>query len=295
MNTMKQLNEAMKYIEEHLLEEINFEHVSRIACCSEYHFRRIFSYLAGMSLSEYIRKRKLSIAASLLLSSKEKVIDIAFRLGYETPDAFSKAFQVMHGVTPSHLRKDTVMLKTFPPMTFQLTLRGGTEMDYRIVDKGSFYLMGVRGKIPLIYNGPNPHTADVWRKLKQRDLLILMEYTKIEPRGMLTAYGNFDDRSVEGTQLDLFVGVAMDEEMPDRFKERYDVWLIEACTWAVFATIETRTQETWGRISSEWIHTSGYEMTNAPEILWYDTYDDTNPDRKSEIWIPVKKVQGASK
>ncbi|AZN43237.1 AraC family transcriptional regulator [Paenibacillus albus] len=295
MNMMKHLNEAMQYIEDHLCEEINFDHLSRIACCSEYHFRRIFSYVAGMSLSEYIRKRKLSYAAAILQSGNEKIIDIALRLGYESPDAFSKAFQAMHGVSPSHARKDAVMLKTFPPLTFQLTLRGGSEMNYRIVEKGKFYMMGAVGRIPLIYNGPNPHTADVWRKLRQEDLLVLTEYSQIEPRGILNAYTNYEDKHTEGTELDLFVGIAMEDPMPDRFKTRFDVLPVEASTWAVFTTIEKKpfeTQETWGRISSEWFPTSGYEMTKGPEILWYESFDFSKPDFKTEIWIPIRKLNG---
>lgn len=293
MNTMTQLNEAMRYIEQHLFDKIDFVQVSRIACCSEYHFRRMFSYLAGMSLSEYIRKRKLSDAVGLLQSGSEKIIDISMELGYESPDAFSKAFQAMHGVNPSQVRKGDIMLKAFSPMTFQLTLRRGSEMNYRIVEKGEFYIMGAGGRIPLIYNGPNPHTANVWKKLKQEDLLVLMEYTEVEPKGILNAYVNYEDKTIEGTELDLYVGIAMEKQMPDRFKTRFDVLQVEASTWAVFTTIEKRqneTQETWGRIYSEWLPTSGYEMTGAPELLWFESFDFSKPDFKTEIWIPIRRI-----
>ena len=135
----------MRYIEQRLFDNIDFTEIARIACCSEYQFRRMFSYLAGMSLSEYIRKRRLSIAADLLQRGDEKIIDIAVKCRYESPDAFSKAFQNMYGVTPSAFRKSPHALKAFPPLFFHLTLKGGIEMDYRIVERGEFYIMGKTG------------------------------------------------------------------------------------------------------------------------------------------------------
>ena len=130
---MERLNKMMAYIDEHLCDELDFAYLERIACCSEYQFRRMFSFLAGMSLSEYIRKRKLSYAATLLQNTNDKIIDIALKLGYESPDSFGKAFQSFHNMTPSQARKSAVSLKSFPPLTFQILLKGGSEMDYRIV------------------------------------------------------------------------------------------------------------------------------------------------------------------
>ena len=154
--------------------------------------------------------------------------------------------------------------------------------------------MGSGGRIPLIYNGPNPHTADVWKKLKQEDLLVLMEYAKEEPCGILNVYANYEDKTTEGTELDFFVGVIMQQEMPERFRSRFDKLDVDKSTWAVFPTVEkepycqNETQNTWARIWTEWLPTSGYEMTGGPEMLWYESYDFSKPDFKTEIWIPVK-------
>ena len=295
MNPMTQLNDVMQYIEENLCDELDFEKVARIAGCSEYQFRRMFSFLAGMSLNEYIRKRKLSYAATLLQITDEKIINIALKLGYESPDSFGKAFQTLHGMTPSQARKSAVSLKSFPPLTFQLSLKGGNEMDYRIVEKEAFYIMGADGRLPLIYNGPNPHTANVWKKLKQEDLLVLIEYSEQEPKGILNVYANYEDKTVEGTELDLFVGVIMNKPMPERFKSRFATLKVDASAWAIFTTIEKKpfcqdeTQNTWARICTEWLPTSGFEMTGGPEMLWYDSYDFSKSDFKTEIWIPVRK------
>ena len=299
MDTTANLNAAMRYIERHLFDDIAFAELAKIACCTEYQFRRMFSYLAEMSLGEYIRKRRLSIAAELLQSGNEKIIDIAAKCGYESPDAFSKAFQVMYGVTPSVYRKNGGVPKAFPPLFFHLTLKGGVEMDYRIVERGEFYMMGKTGYIPLIYSGPNPHTANVWKKLKQEDLLVLMEYSEVDPKGVLCVYeqttsGNATVKH-EGDEILMCVGVVMEKPMPDRFKGRFDVLPFKASTWLVFPAMDNTkdssipsTQETYARIS-EWLPTSEYEETGAPTITWYETYDFSKPDKRSEIWVPVRK------
>ena len=163
METTESLNAAMRYIERNLFDTIDYIEIAKIALCTEYQFKRIFSYLADMPLNEYIRKRRLSIASEFLRSSNEKVIDIALKCGYESPDAFGKAFSAMYGITPSAARKHDAKLKAFPPLFFHLTLKGGIEMDYRIVELEEFYLMGKVGRIPLVFHGANPHTANVWK------------------------------------------------------------------------------------------------------------------------------------
>ena len=301
MDTTLSLNAAMRYIEKRLFEVIDFTEVARIACCSEYQFRRMFSYLAGMPLNEYIRKRRLSLAADLLLSGDEKIIDIALTCGYESPDAFGKAFQAKYGVTPSTFRKDSFTHKAFPPLFFHLILKGGIAMDYRVVERSEFYVMGKTGYIPLIYHGPSPHTADVWKKLKQEDLLVLTEYSKVDPKGMLCVYEqttNGDTQTkCEGDEVFMGVGVIMDRPMPDRFNGRFDVIPFEASTWLVFPVVSnTGTKESvlptpqqgYGMIG-EWLPSSEFEETGAPLIEWTESYDFSKPERKGEIWVPVRK------
>jgi len=115
----------MDYIEENLECDIDYQKMAQIACCSEYYFRRMFSFLSNISLGEYIRSRRLSLAASILVETDEKIVDIAVRLGYESPDAFSKAFQVMYGIPPAQARKSKLQLQEFRPMSFKLSIEGG--------------------------------------------------------------------------------------------------------------------------------------------------------------------------
>ena len=288
MNTLTQMNKAMRYIEENLMGEIDFGEMSRIACCSEYHFRRMFSFLAGMPLGEYIRRRKLSIAAILLDVDENKIIDIALQLGYNSPDAFSKAFQAMHGILPSSVKKGNIILKAFPPMTFQLTIKGGNEMDYRIVEKDAFKIVGLKKRITLIFEGTNHQIDSIVQGLTAENIKELKSLCDIEPKGMLSVSTNFSERTVEGSKLDQYVGVATTKEASDQ----WDVLEVDAANWAVFTAIgefPKELQDTWARIYSEWFPTSGYELTGGPEILWNESPDTSKSNYKSEIWIPVRK------
>lgn len=123
MDTLARLNEALGYIEDHLTGPVDYKEVAKIACCSEYHFTRMFSFLAGIPLSEYIRRRRLTLAALELNSSDHKVIDIALKYGYASPDSFARAFQSVHGINPSEARSHGQSLKAYPRMTFQLTIK----------------------------------------------------------------------------------------------------------------------------------------------------------------------------
>lgn len=293
MNTLAQLNKAMQYIEENLMGEIDGQELSRIAYCSEYHFKRMFSFLAGMSLSEYIRRRRLALAATVLKNSEEKIIDLALRIGYNSPDAFAKAFQNMHGVSPTQARKNNAILKAFPPMTFHLTIQGGNEMNYRIVEKEAFLIAGIKKRIPLIYEGKNPHMDSMWASLTMDDFTELKQLSNVEPTGILCVSANpegLPERSflAEGDYLDQYIGVATIKDVP----ERWETLIVDACTWAVFTVVgefPKTLQDTWARIFADWFLTSGYESTGGPEILWNESPDTSKPDYKSELWIPVTK------
>lgn len=147
MEWIDRLNSAIRYMEEHLTDEIDYEQLGRIACCSSWHFQRMFSYMAGIPLSEYIRRRKMSLAAVDLLSSDARIIDIAEKYGYRSPTAFNRAFQSIHGTAPSSVRQEGISVRSFPPITFKITVKGVEEMNYRIETKEAFRIVGV--SVPL--------------------------------------------------------------------------------------------------------------------------------------------------
>lgn len=287
MDLLKNMNNAMRYIEDNLTNEIDFKIVARIAHCSEYHFKRMFSFLAGITLSEYIRRRRLSLAAFELTNSILKIIDIAVKYGYNSPDSFTRAFQNLHGVTPSEARNNGQQLKAFPPMTFQLSIRGGNEMNYRIEQKKAFNIVGIMKRVPIIFEGENPEITAMWKSLDMGKIDQLKKLSNVEPKGMIQASTNFSDgRMEEKGELDQYIGVATTEECPENFSK----FEVPALTWAIFEStgpFPSTLQETWGRIFSEWFPSSNYQVTEGPEILSIKTQDLTSPSVKSEIWIPV--------
>jgi AraC family transcriptional regulator len=288
MESLKQLNLAMNYIEANLEEEIDYQKAAQIACCSEYHFRRMFSFLSGMPLSEYIRRRRLAQAAMELSVSSKKIIDIAFKYGYDSPDSFARAFQALHGATPKEARKKGTVLKSIPPMTFQLTIQGGSEMDYRIIEKGPFYIVGLGKRVSLQYNGVNPEIAAMWASLTEDDVTELKQLCDEEPAGFISATLNFTEGREEGTEIEHYIGVASSEPGIGKWQ----TLPVPAASWAVFTSVgkfpETL-QNIWARIYSEWFVMSDYELSEGPEILWNASKDTGSPDFHSEIWIPVRK------
>lgn len=289
MDSLKNMNGAIKFIEENLTNEIDFKEVARLACCSEYHFKRMFSFLAGISLSEYIRRRRLTLAAFELKNSNIKVIDIAIKYGYSSPDSFARAFQHLHGITPSEARSNGHSLKAYPPMSFQLSIKGGSEMNYRIEEKEAFHIIGIKKRVPIIFNGVNPEIASMWKSLDEKTINELKNLSNVEPLGLLSASANFSEgRLEEKGELDHYIGAATTRECPDNLTQLN----VDASTWAVFEAVgpfpETL-QNVWGRIYSEWFPSSNYEQREGPEILWNENKDITSPTFRSEIWIPVIK------
>ncbi len=289
MDSLRNMNNALAYIEEHLTDEIDYREVSRIACCSEYHFKRMFSFLSGIGLSEYIRRRRLTLAALDLKDTRLRIIDVAVKYGYGSEDSFSRAFHSMHGILPSEARSENTQLKAYPRMAFQLSIKGGCEMNYRIVEKGSFKLVGFKKRVPIIFEGVNPEIAKMYELLTPEVINELKALSNVEPTGIISASTNFSEgRMEEKGELDHYIGVATSSDETTEF----DVLKIEAGTWAVFESIgpfpETL-QNVWGRIYSEWFPASGYEAAPGPEILLNESPYTGNTKYRSEIWIPVKK------
>lgn len=283
------MNDSIRYIEENLTNEIDYKEVARLSFCSEYHLKRMFSFLAGVSLSEYIRRRRLTLAAFELKDSNLKVIDVAMKYGYNSPDSFARAFQSLHGITPSEARVNGHSLKSYPQLTFHLSIKGGNEMNYRIEEKEKFRIVGIKKRVPIIFNGVNPEIASMWKSLDEKTINELKKLSNVEPLGLLSASANFSEgRLEEKGELDHYIGVATTSECPDNLT----LLEVDASTWAVFEAVgpfpETL-QNVWGRIYSEWFPSSNYEQMEGPEILWNEKKDVTSPTFRSEIWIPVLK------
>ncbi|MBS4207488.1 AraC family transcriptional regulator [Bacillus sp. FJAT-50079] len=289
MDSLKQMNEAIKYIEENLSGEIDYKEVARLAYCSEYHFKRMFSFLAGISLSEYIRRRRLTLAAFELNDGNQRIIDVAMKYRYNSPDSFTRAFQQLHGITPSEARLTGQSLKAFPRMSFQLSIEGGRELNYRMEEKPAFRIVGIKKRVPIIFQGENTEITAMWKTLNMEKINELKDLSNVEPHGIIQASTNFSEgRMEEKGELDHYIGIATTKACPKHFTYLE----VPAGTWAVFKSVgpfPQTLQETWGHIYSEWFPSSNYQQFEGPEILSIKGKDLTLPNVNCEIWMPILK------
>ena len=273
-------NRALDYLEEHLDGELELKELARMTGCSAYHFQRMFSYLAGVPLGEYIRRRRMTLAAAELRAGK-KVLDVALRYGYDSPTAFNRAFQMVHGVAPSLAGKDGVKLKAFPRIRFKFVVKGATEMEYQIVQKPAFRIVGFRTPIPADQEESFQCVPQFWAETGHRlgELIPLMDQKFPGVLGICT----MDEENF------YYIAVASDAAPPEGGHE----WTVPAATWAVFSgqgQAPTAIQELQKRVVSEWLPDSGYEWAPAPDIEVYLSAPDEENSR-FQVWVPVTKRQ----
>ena len=280
MEWIERLNQAIIYIEEHLKDDIDYGQLAKIACCSSYHFQRMFSYMAGIPLSEYIRRRKMSLAAVDLQSGDKKIIEVAGEYGYQSPTAFNRAFQSVHGIAPSAVKNEGVSIKSFPPISFRITVKGVEEMNYRIEKKDSFRIIGISQPLDKEIENNFAVVPKMWQNAAvDGTIQRLAGLMDTAPMGLLGVSACND-----AEQWKYFIAVSSTKQDAD-----FEEYIVPAATWAIFTGSGTNLsiQELEQRIVTEWLPTSGYEYANAPDIEVY-----LNPDPENaqyEVWIPVKR------
>ncbi len=274
------LNEAMDYIEDHLSEEITPQKLAQIACCSPFHFQRMFAYMADVPLAEYVRRRRMSLAA-VDLQNGMTVLDAALKYGYASPTAFNRAFQSVHGAPPSAAQKGGATLKSFPPVRFHLTISGGEELSYRIEERESWRVVGLGAKLS---NQLEENFAVVpglfERAAKENVFPRLFALMDGEPKGLLGI-----SACVGEDRWRYLIAVASSREA----EEPFEALPMPAATWAVFPGKgpASAIQALEKRVVLEWLPTSGYEYADAPDV---EVYLNPDPqDASFEVWIPVVK------
>lgn len=283
MEWIERFNDAVGYIEEHLTDEIEYEQLGKIACCSAYHFQRMFTYMAGIPLSEYIRRRRMSLAAVDLQGGDAKIIDTAVKYGYSSPTAFNRAFQAVHGIAPSLVKNEGVSIKSFPPISFKITVKGAEEMNYRIETKDAFRIVGVSQPMHKEIENNFSIVPKMWQDaVVSGTIQKLAEMMDTPPMGLLGVSVCNDEE-----QWRYFIAVPSTKENIE-----FDEYVVPKSTWAIFPGSGTNLsiQELEQRIVTEWLPNSGYEYANAPDIEVY-----LNPDPQNavyEVWIPVTKKHG---
>jgi len=289
MDWLQGMNQVVQHIEDNLSQAIPHVTLSRIVGCSVYEFSRIFSFMAGISVSEYIRRRRLSQAVFDIQNTNDKIIDIALKYCYESPTTFTRAFKELHGVSPKSARNEGVSIKTYPPISFVLTIKGVNAMTFRIEKKDSFQIMGLLGKDSMNYkDGGNDPLPALWRKFMDEYNPRLWndggESFYTAPFWQVGAY----DFTSEINDTATIIGA----EYKGKKLDGMDMKTIPAATWAVFTfkapTGAPYVPEAWTRVITEWFPTSQYKRDeNVPSLEVFPDGDATSKDYEWEIWMPV--------
>lgn len=282
MEWLDRMNCALDYIEQNLAGEISFDHIAHLACCSKYHFQRMFPFITGVSLSEYIRRRRLTQAAYELQTTQLRIVDLALRYGYDSPEAFSRAFKSQHGVMPAAVRRAGSAVNAFPRMRFQIMIRGDSEMRYRLEKRDAFTVFGVSTQI----------SSDQKRAFEQVPAFFRKCDEDGTTDGINALLGRFDDNYT----ISALYGHTEDETtymlcnyLPKGLvlPEKYETLSVPARTWLIFDVPGCEMQAFWARIWTEFFPSSEYEIEDGSQFeMYYGLARHENGF--GEIWIPVK-------
>lgn len=268
--------ESIDFIERNLTDELDIEVIAAKAALSPFYYQRIFGALCGVTVGEYIRARRMTLAAQELSRKDMKVIDVAVKYGYDSPDSFTKAFQKFHGITPSQARESGASLRSFAPLHIKITMEGGTMLDYRIVEKAPFTIVGVK----------RPFNSET-------------SYQEI-PKFWDEWLAQGEDRSIKGT-----FGVCLDMRGKD-----FDYWIAdlyfpwedipEGCEtrvipgsyWAQFPCKMSNLQDVNTKIWSEWLPAlQGYKLMGEYDIEVYLPPEEGSEEMSVYIWVPLKRIE----
>ena len=287
MDWITAIQRALDYVETHLTDEIDLDAVAKESFSSSYHFQRTFSILCGYSFAEYVRMRRLTLAGAELASAGAKVIDVALKYGYDSPDSFTKAFRAFHGITPSEAKKGGAQLRSFSRLSIKISLEGGDTMDYRIEEKAAFYVIEKAETHDTAGGENNKTIPEFWDRAAADGTIDTLESLAGDNTYIFgICYANPDKAS---TKFEYSIAVKCDTgaTVPENFRKTE----IPARTWLVFECIGSMPdaiQATWRKIVSEFFPNSAYTPTYEMDIEAYTDGDMSSPDYRSEIWIPVE-------
>lgn len=284
MGYLESLNDAIDYIEKNIENHIDVNEVSKLVNCSSFHFQRIFSLIAGVSFGEYVRRRRMSLAAIDLLNKNEKVICLAYKYDYESPTAFNRAFKSVHGIAPSQAKKQGSNLKSYPPISFSLSIKGDVVMNFKIVTKESFKIIGFKKHYSSMEEGMKS-IPNFWGELSRSGAISANLYSLMngDVKGLLGVCSVQNEKG-----YDYYVAVSSTKKTPKGLSEL----VIPKSTWAIFECIgpmPSAIQELEKRIVTEWLPNSTYEYGDGADIEVYFDGDVNDKNYKCEVWLPIKK------
>ncbi|GAA1465576.1 AraC family transcriptional regulator [Nocardiopsis exhalans] len=289
---LDRLNEALERVERDLDTPVDVAAMARTTLTSEYHFRRMFSVLSGMSISEYVRRRRLTLAGAEVIEGRDTLLDIAVRYGYGSAEAFGRAFRAMHGISPGEARGSGAALNSQSRLAFRLTVEGNTTMRYRIVEKDAFHLIGPKARVPLVHEGVNEPMVEFVKGIPDSAYERIEELSDQEPRGGVSVTVTHDPDRREGSDVDYYVAAATSETEAPEGMEALEV---PAGTWVVFPfqkyAFPEAIQRIWVYAGAEWFPSNpAYQHKHGPELLSVE-YDEQDQNLASgELWLPAEKA-----
>lgn len=291
MDWLKGLQKAIDYMEDHLADEIDYNAVAACACSSSFHFQRIFSLLTGMTMGEYIRNRRLTLAGAELNLTRAKVIDVALKYGYDSPESFAKAFVRFHGIPPSASREPGAKLNSFSRLSLKLIMEGGKMMNYRIESKGAFRVLAKTKEFSTEDTMQLNEIPKFWDECKRDGTVntlcgaLKMEHPVTDTPAVL---GLCDG---DGCLNSVKYSIAVESTVPAA-PEGFQLIDIPAGTWAIFKCVGPMPgaiQDLWRRIYEEFFPQSDYQPAKGIDFELYPEGDTRNPGFECEIWLPVEK------
>lgn len=288
MDWIRSFQQSVDYIEEHITEPLEIGDIARVMNISGYYYQKIFNVLCGFGVGEYIRNRKLALAGGELMTTEDRVIDIALKYGYDTPEGFTRAFTRFHGATPSAVRRGSPV-RSFARIHVTITMKGGSTMDYKVVTKESFKVLE-KAEEQSIVDEQNINTVPQFWTRSHADGTVkkLLELTSDRSYIFGICYGNSPSDS-KIFDYSIAARVAEDfreEDVPEGFR----LSVIPARTWVVFECVGAMAgaiQELWHRIITEFFPSSPYKPTYEMDIEAYTEGNMSLETYKSEIWVPV--------
>lgn len=285
MEWIESISKAIEYIETHITEDLATSDIAKEVCISSFYFQKGFSMLCGFTVAEYIRQRRLTLAGSELVSTDNKIIDIAMKYGYDSPDSFTKAFTRFHGSTPTAVRRDGAMMKSFASLKINISLKGGYTMDYKIIEKEAFTVLASGSRFK--YESCKEEIPKFWQE----------HYESGKGNVVCGMYGVNIDNSM-GNSDEFEYLIADDYKTGNDIPEGFVTRVIPKHTWAVFSckgAMPKAMIDVNHKIFSEWLpNCKDYEIAEGYNIETYtdiNDYPKGNQDENyySELWIPVKK------
>ena len=285
------LNRLVDAVEEADGGEVDVAAVAAEHGTTEHHLRRLFSSLAGLPMSEYVRRRRMSLAAADVATSSDDLLTVAVKYGYGSTEAFGRAFRAVHGIGLSEARQDGGPFRSQQQLRFRLTVEGNLPMHVRITDEPAFRLVGHATRVPLIHDGVNPHIQAHIASIPMAEHQRLKALSNASPTGLLQITDELDPEATEGSELTYMHGVAVTEDTAS--PEDLDSIAVAAGIWAVFTTQGPHPQalqETWAATASEWFPSNAWRLRPGPSIVAVLEHNEDFTTARCELWQPIERA-----